>query len=264
MKPVEIFTFVNFAARKKDRYPASQSGLFYIDKGSISFTLLNGKRHKLSAGEFTLYNSGAIFDVETTHDFRGVAIVFNLSIFQEFKQHYPVVNTPYDEHSFMALPRHDPDFEPIFQLLNQHAWADNGNDYTTRHLALALLGRIVQKHPSLYHVISRASSLTVTQKVIHFIEMHIDEEVTLDLTAQHVGMSPATLKRRLSTEGLSFSNLLKIKRINYAANQLRTTSYSITQIAYSSGFKNAAHFSTTFKSVQGYSPKEFRQTLAQN
>ncbi|MCV5927109.1 helix-turn-helix transcriptional regulator, partial [Escherichia coli] len=64
-----------------------------------------------------------------------------------------------------------------------------------------------------------------------------------------MSMSIATLKRRLAAENLSFSQILKVKRINYAATQLRVSQKSITEIAFESGFKSAAHFSTAFKSI---------------
>ncbi|WP_155487664.1 AraC family transcriptional regulator, partial [Vibrio harveyi] len=35
-----------------------------------------------------------------------------------------------------------------------------------------------------------------------------------------------------------------------------------TQIAFESGFKSAAHFSTAFKSIYSITPKEFRSQIA--
>ncbi len=121
---------------------------------------------------------------------------------------------------------------------------------------------MVDKHPSLASTIASAAKLTVTQKVIYYIEQNIENNISLDTLANYMGMSPATLKRRLSAEDLSFSNLLKIKRIAHAATQLRTSNKSITQIAYESGFKSAAHFSTAFKTYHGKTPKDFRTLIA--
>ncbi|MDF5607521.1 helix-turn-helix transcriptional regulator, partial [Vibrio parahaemolyticus] len=51
------------------------------------------------------------------------------------------------------------------------------------------------------------------------------------------------------------------KRINFAATQLRKSEKSITEIAFESGFKSAAHFSTAFKSVYNMTPKDFRNQV---
>ncbi|NMU27024.1 helix-turn-helix transcriptional regulator, partial [Vibrio parahaemolyticus] len=75
------------------------------------------------------------------------------------------------------------------------------------------------------------------------------KDITLEGLAAHMSMSIATLKRRLAADDLSFSQILKVKRINFAATQLRKSEKSITEIAFESGFKSAAHFSTAFKSV---------------
>jgi AraC-like DNA-binding protein len=138
------------------------------------------------------------------------------------------------------------------------------NDYALTQLGLGLLSLMVEQHPALLVIIARASRLTVTQKVIHYIEQNIENNISLDTLANYMGMSPATLKRRLSAEDLSFSNLLKIKRIAHAATQLRTSNKSITQIAYESGFKSAAHFSTVFKTYHGKTPKNFRSLATQS
>jgi AraC-like DNA-binding protein len=52
-----------------------------------------------------------------------------------------------------------------------------------------------------------------------------------------------------------------VKRINFAATQLRKSEKSITEIAFESGFKSAAHFSTAFKSVYNMTPKDFRNQV---
>ncbi|MDF5203558.1 helix-turn-helix domain-containing protein, partial [Vibrio parahaemolyticus] len=49
--------------------------------------------------------------------------------------------------------------------------------------------------------------------------------------------------------------------INFAATQLRKSEKSITEIAFESGFKSAAHFSTAFKSVYNMTPKDFRNQV---
>lgn len=266
MSSITVTQFRNFIPRKRERYPASKNGIFIVSKGSISFTLPDGTEASLQAGDFTLYNSGQIkdIDVDTENgEFSATCLDFDLSIFQKFINQSGDLESLRVPHEYIKFDRADIQIRELKELTMSLADSSPKNDYALTQLGLALLSLMVEKHPALLVIIARAARLTVTQKVIHYIEQNIENNISLDTLASYMGMSPATLKRRLSAEDLSFSNLLKIKRIAHAATQLRTSAKSITQIAYESGFKSAAHFSTAFKTYHGKTPKDFRSLIAQ-
>ncbi len=52
------------------------------------------------------------------------------------------------------------------------------------------------------------------------------------------------------------------RRIERAKELLSTTNQEVTDIALGLGFSSTSHFSTTFKSVAGCSPSEFRRRVA--
>ncbi|MFA0191187.1 helix-turn-helix domain-containing protein [Vibrio lentus] len=266
MSSITVTQFRNFIPRKRERYPASKNGIFIVSKGSISFTLPDGTEASLQAGDFTLYNSGQIkdIDVDTENgEFSATCLDFDLSIFQKFINQSGDLESLRVPQEYIRFDRADIQIRELKELTMSLADSSPKNDYALTQLGLALLSLMVEKHPALLVIIARAARLTVTQKVIHYIEQNIENNISLDTLASYMGMSPATLKRRLSAEDLSFSNLLKIKRIAHAATQLRTSAKSITQIAYESGFKSAAHFSTAFKTYHGKTPKDFRSLIAQ-
>ncbi|MEZ9244192.1 helix-turn-helix domain-containing protein [Vibrio lentus] len=266
MSSITVTQFRNFIPRKRERYPASKNGIFIVSKGSISFTLPDGTEASLQAGDFTLYNSGQIkdIDVDTENgEFSATCLDFDLSIFQKFINQSGDLESLRVPQEYIKFDRADIQIRELKELTMSLADSSPKNDYALTQLGLALLSLMVEKHPALLVIIARAARLTVTQKVIHYIEQNIENNISLDTLASYMGMSPATLKRRLSAEDLSFSNLLKIKRIAHAATQLRTSAKSITQIAYESGFKSAAHFSTAFKTYHGKTPKDFRSLIAQ-
>ncbi|MEZ9411123.1 MULTISPECIES: helix-turn-helix domain-containing protein [Vibrio] len=266
MSSITVTQFRNFIPRKRERYPASKNGIFIVSKGSISFTLPDGTEASLQAGDFTLYNSGQIKDIDVDTDngeFSATCLDFDLSIFQKFINQSGDLESLRVPQEYIKFDRADIQIRELKELTMSLADSSPKNDYALTQLGLALLSLMVEKHPALLVIIARAARLTVTQKVIHYIEQNIENNISLDTLASYMGMSPATLKRRLSAEDLSFSNLLKIKRIAHAATQLRTSAKSITQIAYESGFKSAAHFSTAFKTYHGKTPKDFRSLIAQ-
>jgi len=267
MSSITVTQFRNFIPRKRERYPASKNGIFIVSKGCISFVLPDGTEASLQAGDFTLYNSGQIKDitVDTENgEFSATCLDFDLDIFQKFSNQFSDLESTRVPNHYIKFNQTDTEICELKDLIMSLAHSSTKNDYALSQLGLGLLSLMVEQYPALLVIIARASRLTVTQKVIHYIEQNIENNISLDTLASYMGMSPATLKRRLSAEDLSFSNLLKIKRIAHAATQLRTSTKSITQIAYESGFKSAAHFSTAFKTYHGKTPKDFRSLIAQS
>jgi AraC-like DNA-binding protein len=262
MSKIRVNYFTNFINRRRDRYPAAQVGILWVKSGNLSYRFSDGKAGSISAGQYCYYNSSEFINLETHIDdqaFDAIAIILDTSILQEFLQSHQTSNSPLGTHYPIADCN---DYvTSILTILLNNLEKNNTSQHSLTYLAMAILSELTHSHPQTIERIKHSLTLSISQKVIHYIESNIEDSISLEQTATHLSMSTATLKRKLSTEGLSFSSLLKIKRINYAANLLRNTSHSITQIAFASGFKSAAHFSTAFKSIQGLSPKEFRAKL---
>lgn len=264
MPNIEIIRFNHFTARKSERYTATHNGLYVVEEGALVVHQPNGEQFELQAGDFTLYNSSDLRSAEAIpgeNGFKAVALVFDISLFCEFKKAHPGLHSEAEHRRFYPF---SPEFNSeITQLKNTllALASRNAPDYTQSHIAMALLSLMVEVQPDILSIIDDASSLTASQKAIKYIEKNIEKDITLEGLAAHMSMSIATLKRRLAAENLSFSQILKVKRINYAATQLRVSQKSITEIAFESGFKSAAHFSTAFKSIYNITPKDFRNQV---
>lgn len=261
MPNIDIIRFKHFAPRRQDRYPVTENGLLLVEQGSLTITLDSGESDFLTAGEFAFYNSGLLKDAQANPDqqgFSAIALIFSLPLLQLFRSlHSSKLSTTQRYDALFKFNQQDQRLNSVKELLIEEV-EHKKNRHAQQYLALALMSMMVERQPELLGVLLRASHLSETEKIIQFIEAHLDEEISLESLAHHMGMSTATLKRRLAAKEMSFSQLLKIKRISHAATQLRTTRKSITTIAFESGFKSAAHFSTAFKSVHKVTPKEFR------
>ena len=87
-------------------------------------------------------------------------------------------------------------------------------------------------------------------------------EPTLDveMLAKSVGLSRVHLYRKLKAlTNLSTRDFIRNIRIQQAAKLLQDKRMNISDIAYSVGFNNLAHFSNSFKEQFGISPKEYMQ-----
>ncbi|GLR05827.1 MULTISPECIES: helix-turn-helix transcriptional regulator [Vibrio] len=263
MPNIEIIRFNHFTARKSERYTATHNGLYVVEEGTLVINQPSGEQFELKAGDFTLYNSADLRSAEAKPGgFKAIALVFDIGLFSEFKSAHPTITSDTDDRRFYPFSAQG--HLVISQLKSALIeLADNkAPQYAQSHIALALLSLMVEVQPDILSIIDDASSLTASQKAIKYIEKNIEKDITLEALATHMSMSIATLKRRLAAENLSFSHILKVKRINHAATQLRVSQKSITQIAFESGFKSAAHFSTAFKSIYSITPKEFRSQIA--
>lgn len=78
--------------------------------------------------------------------------------------------------------------------------------------------------------------------------------------ARLLGIHHRTLQRRLQREaGCSPTEFLNRYRLS-RARRLLELGQPVTEVALEVGYKNAAHFSTKFKSVFGTAPSRFRAT----
>lgn len=91
------------------------------------------------------------------------------------------------------------------------------------------------------------------------IRCGVDESATLEKMAERLAISPRTLRRRLSREGLSFQEVKNLTRAKRAKYYLRRTSMPIAEIAYELGFSELSAFSRAFRSWVGQAPHAYRE-----
>jgi len=85
-----------------------------------------------------------------------------------------------------------------------------------------------------------------------------DSDFSVETLTQEVGISRAQLHRKMKEmTGLSTSEFIRNIRLEQAARLLREQKINVTQVAYTVGFSNLAHFSTIFRKHFGVSPSEY-------
>jgi len=80
---------------------------------------------------------------------------------------------------------------------------------------------------------------------------------TLEETADALGTSPSTLKRKLKQEDCSYQEICDRIRYRRARHLLRSQKYTVSEVAYVMGFSCAASFGRTFKRWSGMPPSDF-------
>lgn len=107
----------------------------------------------------------------------------------------------------------------------------------------------------------RHSSDEKLKKVLLYVRENYAEPVTVGQAAQLCGFS-ASHFRQLFRErmGVSFIQYVKAFRLERAADRLRQTEQSVTEIAQASGFANQSYFTRAFAAKYGVTPSAYRKS----
>jgi ligand-binding sensor domain-containing protein/signal transduction histidine kinase/CheY-like chemotaxis protein/AraC-like DNA-binding protein len=106
----------------------------------------------------------------------------------------------------------------------------------------------------------RPSDDVLYEKIIRLVNDNIsDSNLNAEFLAKNVGMSRVHIHRKLKElTNQSARDFIRNIRLKQAADMLKNKKLTISDIAYSLGFINLSHFSTSFREFYGLSPKEFR------
>src|SRR5215470_6348292 len=96
-------------------------------------------------------------------------------------------------------------------------------------------------------------------RVLEYVEIHLTEEIRLDVLAAMAGMSKTHFIRafRAATTQTPYAYVIG-QRLARATQALRSDDQSVTRIAAEAGFTSASCFSNVFRRHFGVSPLEYR------
>jgi len=98
--------------------------------------------------------------------------------------------------------------------------------------------------------------------LINLIKSQIhSKRINLESISQQTGLSPKTLKRRLSSMDTSFTQIIENTKIEIARKKLSEEITPIAKIADELGYQHAANFTRAFKRLCGVSPQQYRNTF---
>ncbi len=97
------------------------------------------------------------------------------------------------------------------------------------------------------------------ERIMKVVNKNLDDsEFNVEKLCQEVGISRAQLHRKMKDlTGLSTSEFIRNIRLEQAARLLKEKKINVTQVAYTVGFSNLAHFSTIFRKHFGIAPSEY-------
>ena len=99
-----------------------------------------------------------------------------------------------------------------------------------------------------------------SNKVREYILNNLDgDPPAIKPVARKLAVSVRKLQQKLSDEKTTFSEILKLTRIDISKNHLKYNQHSISEIAFLLGFSEPGVFSKAFLRWTGYTPHQFRK-----
>lgn len=97
------------------------------------------------------------------------------------------------------------------------------------------------------------------------LQDQVDTNFTFSLKefSNELGINPSYLSRKFSAyfDNLNFGEYIRKIRIEKAIELIRSTNYSLTEIAYLTGFSDQSHFTRIFKKHTAKNPSSFRKNV---
>jgi len=97
-------------------------------------------------------------------------------------------------------------------------------------------------------------------KLEHTLRQNLSHQWTVEEMAGLVGLGTTSFAEKVKNyTGFSPLNYLITIRISESIKLLKKQDLNVTDIALDTGFYSSQHFSTTFKKLTGYTPREFKK-----
>jgi len=168
---------------------------------------------------------------------------------------------------FLGLSRNITDDQELLELGIKvydglYTWAKHLHDQKhtqslVEHLLLDVYNRYLKS--------SSKKAPEWTRELKEMIQDQMDTNMSMSLqqASDELEINPAYLSREFSRyfDNLSFGNYIRKMRIEKAVVLMQTPSYTLTEIAYLTGFSDQSHFNRIFKKQTGENPSAFRKNL---
>ena len=146
-----------------------------------------------------------------------------------------------------------------FSMEELHVLIDNLMD-NVRRLRGKFSGALVQAD-KVEHIEVKGNNDALMERIMRYVNENLSNpDYNVEQLTEDVGISRAQLHRKMKEiTGVSTAEFIRNLRIEQAARLIREKKVNVTQVAYSVGFSNQAHFSTVFKRYFGMSPSEYAE-----
>ena len=105
----------------------------------------------------------------------------------------------------------------------------------------------------------------LTKEIINYIQLHLEDELSLNYLAEQFGKNASALSHSFSKEtGISLTKYIQQARIREAIRLFNTTDFSVSDVAIMVGYQDFSYFSKVFSQQTGLSPRAYKKNGLKN
>ena len=140
----------------------------------------------------------------------------------------------------------------------KHLQNEKHTQNPVEHLFVDVLNKIIIQKSS------QKKTPAWVKELKEIIQDHVDTNLSLTDISKSLDIHPSYLSREFSKHfnNLSFGGYIRKLRIEKAIELIKQQTYSLTEIAYLTGFSDQSHFTRIFKQHMGKSPSAYKKELA--
>lgn len=238
--------------------------------GSLVITA-NGNTFNLDAGDFCVLNSGSIHSI--CHNGQPNDTLLLQVSTSKNSPFFNLGSLRIDHIAYLKdLQERKVPQQVLQQLLlaiyREYQSHNAGYENMVLSFVNMFLGIMIRFHyliPKEPDDISYSNNLGRLNAILHFVDKHYDERLTLSDIAKQYHINYYYLSHFFKNiSGVSFQEYLTRVRLNKSLQRLSDPQKTITEIAYEVGFPNAKAYTTAFKKKYGVQPSKYRDTIPAN
>ena len=225
--------------------------LIYVKKGE-GFLEVNQKKYTFHAEDVILVDCYKPHIYGTTKDSEILWFHFDGSSSREYV--YMIMNNTGPVCSVRDLITFEKDLNRILLMISNESTV---NDALCSYYIVKILTDILLCSTKLQ---KEENTHSIIEDIISFINNNTSSKLSLEDLAYRAGLSPFYFTRLFKKEtGYTPHEYTIVSRINIAKFYLKSSTYSIKEICFNSGFSSESSFCSTFRRVCNMTPSEYRE-----
>lgn len=175
--------------------------------------------------------------------------------------HFQFQGSEYGAYRVYDFQKHSDACLPLMQMmLDEARGRRSSSELICQHFLSILLLKILRISGDQFTPYSSKNIPGECETIKYYIDTHYQENITLDILAEVSHLNKFYLSHIFNKAfGISPITYLLERRILHSKELLKTTDFSITQIAHTTGFSSANYFSQSFKRYTGLTPAAYRK-----
>lgn len=225
--------------------------LIFVKKGG-GYLQLGDKRHPFHAEDIVLVDCYEPHEYATTRESELIWVHFDGATSREYVSSILASSGPVC--SVKNLLSFEKDLNRLILMISSSTAV---NDALCSYYLVKILTDILVSFPK-HRTAETAPG--IMEDIISYITNNICSPLSLEDLSGRAGLSPFYFTRVFKKEtGHTPHEYIILSRINIAKFYLKSTSYTIKEICFNSGFSSESSFCSTFRRVCGLTPSEYRE-----